>query len=78
MQSTSLKFTQDSSVLVYHFWKHALLLNLDDVTNAHWKKKGLVILDWYFGEGMETNSEGEKVKKERNDKIFFKNCMYTQ
>ena len=30
----------------------------------HIKKRGLVILDWYFGERMETNSAGEK---ERND-----------
>ena len=27
---------------------------------------------------METNSAGEKVKKERNDEIFLKNCVYTQ
>ena len=27
------------------------------------KKRGLVISDWYFGEGMEMNSEGKKVKK---------------
>ena len=39
---------------------------------------GLVISDWYFGEGMETNSVGEKVKKERNVEIFLKNCVYTQ
>ena len=42
------------------------------------KKEGLVISDWYFGEGMETNSVYEKEKKERNDKIFLKNCVYTQ
>ena len=39
---------------------------------------GLVISEWYFGEGMETNSAGEKVKKGRNDEIFFKNYVYTQ
>ena len=27
-------------------------------------------MDWYFGERMETNSAGEKVKKERNDAVF--------
>ena len=32
----------------------------------------LVISDSYFGEGMEPNSAGEKVKKERNDKILSK------
>ena len=42
------------------------------------KKEGLVIPDWYFGERMETNGAVEKVKKERNDEIFFKNCVYTQ
>ena len=26
-------------------------------------KRGLVILNWYIGEGMETNITGEKVKK---------------
>ena len=39
---------------------------------------GLVISDWYFGEGMDNNSAGEKVKKERNDEISFKNYVYTQ
>ena len=39
----------------------------------HIEKRGLVILDWYFGEGMETNSAGEKGKKERNDDVFSKN-----
>ena len=32
----------------------------------------------YFVEGMETNSANEKVKKERKDKILFKNYVYTQ
>ena len=54
------------------------MLYLDDVTNAYLKKRGLVISDWYFGKRMETNSLGEKVKKERNDEIFFKNYVYTQ
>ena len=36
---------------------------MDDVTNAYWEKRGLVISDWYFSEGIETNSAGEKVKK---------------
>ena len=56
----------------------AFLLYLDDVTNAYLEKRGLVISDWYFGEGMETNSTGEKVKKERKDEILFKNYVYTQ
>ena len=51
----------------------AILLYLDDVTNAYFEKKGLVISDRYFGEGMETNNAGEKVKKERKDEILFKN-----
>ena len=54
------------------------MLYLDDVMNAYWEKRVLVISDWYFGEGMETNSTGEKVKKERKDKILFKNYVYTQ
>ena len=29
----------------------------------HIEKRGLVISDWNFGEGMETKSAGEKVKK---------------
>ena len=51
----------------------AILLYLDDVTNAYLEKKGLIISDRYFGEGMETNNAGEKVKKERKDEILFKN-----
>ena len=43
----------------------------------HIEKRGLVISDWYFGERMDTNSVDERVKKERNDKIFFKNYVYT-
>ena len=39
---------------------------------------GLVISDWYFGQGMETNSTGEKVKKERKDEISFRNYVYTE
>ena len=39
------------------------MLYLDDVTNENWEKRGLVIWDWYFGEGMETNSASEKIKK---------------
>ena len=34
-------------------------------------------MDWYFGERMETNRAVEKVKKEGNVKIIFKNCVYT-
>ena len=39
------------------------LVYLYDVTYAYWKKWGLVILDWYYGEGMETTRADEKVKK---------------
>ena len=42
------------------------------------KRGGLVISDWYFDVGMHNTSAGEKVKKERNDKILFKNYVYTQ
>ena len=56
----------------------AFLLHLDDVTNAIQKNRGLVILDWYFGVGMETHKAGEMVKKERNVELVFKNCLYTQ
>ena len=34
------------------------------------KKKGLVISDRYFGEGMETNSACEKVKKGLGTKSY--------
>ena len=34
----------------------AFLIYLDDVTNAFLKKWGLVIQDWYFGEGMGNNN----------------------
>ena len=63
-----------SSILVYHFLK-------DDVTHAFWKKLGLVILDWYFGEGMDNNSAAEKDKKEGKDISVFVRlpiyCVYT-
>ena len=36
----------------------------------HIEKRGIVISDWYFGEGMATNGAGKKVKKERNDEIY--------
>ena len=36
----------------------------------HIEKKGVVILDWYFGEGMGTNSAGEKVKK-RGKTLYY-------
>ena len=42
------------------------MLYLDDVTNAYREKKGLVIKGWNFGEGMENNSAGEKVKKRKD------------
>ena len=54
------------------------MLYLDDVMNAYWEKRGLVILDWNFGEGMDNNSTGEKVKIERKDKILYKKYVYTQ
>ena len=53
------------------------MLCLDEVTNAIWKKWGLVIQDWYFGEGKEKNSKCEKDKKEGIGKIMFKNYVYT-
>ena len=56
----------------------AFLLYMDEVMNAYWEKRGLVFSDWYFGEGMETNSAGEKEKKERKDEILFNNYVYTQ
>ena len=31
----------------------------------HIEKRVLVISNWYFGEGMETNSAGKKVKKKK-------------
>ena len=41
------------------------------------KRGGLVISDWYFCEGMETNSAGEK--KKRNDQISSKTmCTYSK
>ena len=46
--------------------------------NAYWEKRGLAISDWYFGEVMDNTSAGEKVKKERKEKISFKNYVYTQ
>ena len=33
-------------------------------------------MEWYFGVGMETNRAGEKVKKEGNVEIVFKNCKW--
>ena len=56
----------------------AFLLYLDDVTNAYWEKRGLVIYDRYFGVGMETNSAGEKVKRREERQNLFKNYVYTQ
>ena len=44
--------------------------------NAYCKKRGLVIYDRYFGEGMENNSAGGKVIKERKDKISCKNSVF--
>ena len=45
--------------------------------NAFVKNWGLVIQDWYFVEGMDSNSAGEKDKKERKD-YFFEKYVYTQ
>ena len=41
-------------------------------SRMQFKKRGLVILDWYFGERMETNRAVEKVKKRREC------CMLTK
>ena len=36
-------------------------------------------MDWYFGERMETNSAGEKVKKERKTKFCSKTeCTHSK
>ena len=44
----------------------------------HTKKRGLVISDQYFGERMETNGAGKKVKKKKGMlKYSLKNCVYT-
>ena len=41
------------------------------------KKRGLVILDWYFGERMEINSAGEKGKKREERQNFVqKLCVH--
>ena len=47
-----------SSILVYHFWKHAYHFCSTWMTSGmHIEKRGgLVISDWFFGEGMETNA----------------------
>ena len=62
------------SILVYPFFTEGIvfLLYLDEVTNAYWKKRGLVILDRYFGKWMETNGAGEKVKKRGKTKFRSK------
>ena len=71
-----------SSILVYHFLLCAQHFCSTWMTSQiHFeKKKGFVIQDRYFGEGMENNSAGEKVKKERKDKILFirgyQGCFY--
>ena len=41
------------------------------------KRKGLVIEDWYFGEGMEFNSTGEKVKKGKTKFCSKISCEHT-
>ena len=44
----------------------------------HIEKKGLVISDWYFGERIETNGAGEKVKKRKEcQNILQKLCVHT-
>ena len=41
------------------------------------KKRGLVIQDWYFGEGMETNSAIEKVtKRKERQNLVQKLCVH--
>ena len=56
----------------------AFLLYLDDVMRAFRKKKGLVIQDWYFGEGMESYSMCEKGKKRKERQNFVqKLCAHT-
>ena len=53
------------------------MVYLDDVTHAHRKKRGLVILDWYFGERMETTSAGLKVKKREERQNFRSKIVCT-
>ena len=71
-------YQSSSSILVYHFvsmhsifalpgWRHKCSL----------KKWGLVILDRYFGEGMETNSADKKVKRRECQNSLLKLCVQT-
>ena len=69
-----------SSILVYHFWKHAYHFCSTWMTSGmHIEKRGgLVISDWFFGEGMETIGAGEKVTKRKEWKnILQKLCVHT-
>ena len=43
----------------------------------YFEKEGVSHFGLVFGERMETNSAGEKVKKERNEEILFKNYVNT-
>ena len=52
------------------------MLYLDDVKSACFKRRGLDILDCYFGERMESNNANEKEKKERQN-ILQKLCEHT-
>ena len=51
---------------------HCFLLYLDDFMHAFKKRRGLDIQDCYFGEGMESNSNGEKKKREGKTKYSSK------
>ena len=58
-----------SSILVFHFWKHALPgWRHECLLRKYWEN----ILEWYFDEGMGTNSAGEKVKKRGMTKFCSK------
>ena len=52
---------------------HCFLLYLDDFMHAFKKRRGLDIQDCYFGEGMESNSAGEKeIKRKERQNILQK------
>ena len=69
----------NSSLLGYHFCKHAQRFCSTWMTSQMpIKKRGLVILDWYFGEGMETNSGVEKAKKQKGMTKYSLKTMCTQ
>ena len=67
-----LTLVSSSSILVYHLLQHAQHFS------STWMTSRMHILDCYSSKGMETNSTGEKAKKEKKDEILIKNYVYTQ